>query len=191
MPEALYIPSHRPNWEEIEKGLEYAFIINDELDFGGTIWRYPDIVCWEYETKPKSSLFMPGNVRQQLVFRDGRGREILQIQPSRELRHTHYILRSDEIVGTIKALTTCRNKYAIQLDGCPLWTFHVPMLKTTFWAKSADGQRVWAKVWKRKQQLRLLVPSELQATAKLDGDLQNAALLPALAFVHREWWCSG
>jgi hypothetical protein len=65
------------------------------------------------------------------------------------------------------------------------------MLKTTFWAKSADGQRVWAKVWKRKQQLRLLVPSELQATAKLDGDLQNAALLPALAFVHREWWCLG
>ena len=183
------IPTHRPTGEEIAKGLEYAFVISDDLDFGGTIWRYSDIICWDYEAKPKESPYLSKNVKQELVFRNYRGQEVLQIQRSRELCNTHYLYRDDEIVGVIKSVTTCRNRYTIQLDGSPLWTFHLPLFETTYWATSTDEQRIWARVWKRKQHLRLLVPPELAAAPHANGDLQNSALLPALAFIHREWWC--
>ena len=175
-----------PTDEEIASGLEYMSVINNEVDFGGTIWRHPDIVWWDFHSEPKQSPYWPSTKKPHLVFNDRAGNEVLRIRRSPELKDTHYVLCADEVVGTIKLVTVLRNKYTIQLEGCPLWTFHLPLFKTKFCAESADGRRIWAKVWKRKQQLFLLVPTELGASTK--AYLQNTALLPALAFIHREWW---
>ena len=183
----------RPSDEEIAHGLEYMFIISEEIDFGGTIWRYPDMICWDFHSEPKESPYarIDQDQKSQLVFTTLTGEEVLRIRRSPELRDTHYIFRKDDFVGAIKLTTSLRNKFSISLEGCPVWTFHLPHFKTLFRAESADGRRIWAKVWKRKQQLRLLVPSELRAETRGEQNPQNFALLPALAFIHREWWCSG
>ena len=184
--------AERPSHEEIARGVEYMFIIGEEIDFGGTIWRHPDLICWDFHSEPKESPYARcgQDQKSQLVFTTSTGEEGLRIRRSRELRDTHYIFRKDDFVGVIKLTTSLRNKFSIPLEGCPVWTFHLPHFKRLFRAESADGRRIWAKVWKRKQQLRLLVPPELRAETRGEYP-ENFALLPALAFIHRQWWCLG
>jgi hypothetical protein len=184
-----------PTADEIARGIEYCSIIDDDVGFGGTIWRHPDVVCWRFYSEPQQSPYSPASLlrKPQLIFTDGDWRECLRIRRSPELRRLHYILRGDEIIGSIKLTTVLRNNYSIQLDGCPVWTFQLPLFKILFHAYSSKGEHIWIKVWKSKQRFRLLVPPEVEATPKKEvgSAVLTGALLPALAFVHREWWCFG
>src|SRR5262245_57169576 len=112
-----------PTNDEIARGIEYWSIIDDDIDFGGTIWRHPDVVSWRFYTEPKQSPYSPASLlrKPQLVFSDIEGRECLRIRRSPELRRMHYILCDDEIIGSIKLTTVFRNNYSIQLAGCPEW----------------------------------------------------------------------
>jgi hypothetical protein len=183
-----------PTDEEISSGLEYCSIIDDDLDFGGTIWRHPDAICWRFRSDPKESPYCQASLanKPHLVFTGSDRKELLRIRRSPELCHTYYVVQADDITGTIKLVTTLRNKYTILLDGCPSWSFHLPLFKTVFHAHSTDDRHIWAKVWKRKQQLRFLIPAEIAPSPTQRGaslTAQTTALLPALSFIHREWWC--
>src|SRR5262245_12879224 len=96
-----------PTDDEIARGIEYWSIIDNDIDFGGTIWRHPDVVCWRFYTEPKQSPYSPASLlrRPQLIFADVEGRECLRIRRSPELRRTYYIFCGDEIIGTIKLTT--------------------------------------------------------------------------------------
>ena len=178
----------RPNGKEVAGGIQFISVIGEELDFGGTIFREPGVPCWDFYSDSRQSPYSSESCLRpaDLIFTTPEGDEFLCIRRSPQLRDTHYILQEESLIGSIKLTTALRNEYELQLGGTTLWRFHLPLFDTCFHGESDDGKQLWAKLWKSRQQWRILVqPDVFDSTISP----QRSALLPALAFIHRQWWC--
>lgn len=182
-----------PNDYEVARGAEYVFSISAEVDDSGAIYQlwYDQPFC-RYESQPKRPTYSVRNLlgKPALVFRNRQEEEILRIVRAGRLPPKFAMVITEDgtrqVVGTIRLVTPLRNKYLIELSGANLWapvrlTFHMPLFTIYFHGGTMDGKRLWVKVWETKRQWLVLRPPELN----------HPYLLPALAFVHREWWCFG
>jgi hypothetical protein len=187
-----------PNARDVARGVEYWFGIGSDVDWAGEMWQlgYEKAFC-QYETRPKRSPHDLRNLLRKppLVFTDSEGREIGRIIRGGRFPPTFHIIEPDPnptgtsagptgVVGTIRLITPLRNKYSIQLHPGPLWeslhlTFHMPLFTIYFRGWTTDGRSLWVRLWKSKRSWLLL----------REPELNHPYLLPALAFIHREWWC--
>ena len=86
--------------------------------------------------------------------------------------------RKDTVVGRIRMLSILRNKYMIEIDGADPLTFRMPLFTMRFWGGSPMGAEIWVSVGPSKMEWNILVRP----------GINDRYLVPALAFIHNEWW---
>jgi len=83
-------------------------------------------------------------------------------------------------VGTIRRRGFLRNRYTVDFPSGPSWTIHLPLFTLNFGGVSSAGGKVWI----------LVGPPKLQWNLLFQSGAADVRLLFALAFIHREWWCT-
>ena len=142
---------------------------------------------WRFGTVPKRS---PHNVlnlagKPAVVFSNwDEDDEVMRVVRRTRFPATFELVEGDRKVGTVRRITPLRNRYRIELDAGTEWselklTFHMPLFTISFAGWSDCGKQLWVKVWRSKREWLVM----------REPELNHPYLLPALAFIHREWWC--
>jgi hypothetical protein len=171
-----------PGDVDVERGLQYSFLIGWEAHSPGVIRDAQGVVRWRYEIHPKRSSFSPLNLlaRPDWVATEVDGREVLRVRRTGRFPRRVEMFENGVSVGTIRRRGLLRNRYDVELTSGPSWSIHLPLFTVHFGGVSSAGDNVWILVGPPKVQWNLLFQS----------GAADPRLLWALAFIHREWWCT-
>jgi ABC-type antimicrobial peptide transport system permease subunit len=80
--------------------------------------------------------------------------------------------------GSLRVASVLRNRYTIQVDGKPLWTFRTPLFTVRFWGGTDEAAEFWV----------VLSPSKMDWSLLVKPGVEHQPLLASLSFIHSEWW---
>jgi hypothetical protein len=171
----------RPDAGDIERGIQYCFQIGRETDSPGVILCKPNVIRWQYETRPRRSPYSLMNLlkKPDFVITNPGGQEVLQVRRVKRLPPSFEMIEHNQVVAKIAMRSILRNKYRLEFKAGPIWTFCMPLFTVFFWGESTAGTKVWVRVGPSKKQWNLLA----------EPGVDSVHLLSGLAFIHREWWC--
>jgi len=171
----------RPDASQLERGIEYRFVVENTPPSPGVILVRPGTTRWRYEPHPNRSVYSLLNLlrKPDFVLLDAEGQEVLRISRVTRFPARFKMIERGKCVGEIVRRSVLRNKYTIEFDGGPGWLFRMPLYTVHFPGVSSAGTRVWVVVGPSKRHWNVLVEHEAD----------SVYLLCALAFIHREWWC--
>jgi hypothetical protein len=171
-----------PGDVDVERGLKVTFVIGREAHSPGVILDAQGVVRWRHEIHPKRSSFSPLNLlaRPEWVLTEVDGREALRVRRTGRFPLRFEMFENGASGGTIRRLGWLRNRYAVEFASGPSWTIHMPLYTLNFGGLSSAGEKVW--IW--------VGPPKLQWNLLFQSGAPDPRLLSALAFIHREWWCT-
>ena len=171
-----------PGDVDLERGLHYSSLIGFEAHAPSVIRDAQGVVRWRCETQLKRSAYSPLNLvaRPDWVVTDLEGREVLRVRRTGSFPLRFEMIENGASVGTIRRRGLLRNRYTLDFLSGPSWTFYLRLFTVHFGGVSTAGEMAWILVGPPKVQWNLLFQS---GTA-------DVRLLAALAFIHREWWCT-
>jgi hypothetical protein len=139
------------------------------------------IVRWRYDNRFNRSSFGLGNpfFKADFVLAGPDEKEELIIRRVSFIPSIFFMREPDGgILGEIRMRSVLRNKYTIDFKGGDSWTFRMPLFTTNFWGDSNEEAGVWVMVGPSKMEWNILV----------SPGIDDRLLVPAVAFVHHEWW---
>jgi len=178
----------RNNTWPTEEGIARGTKVLCQIDRGadghtGALWDEKGIIRWRYGLRkngPGWGRGNPFNKRDFVVAEPDAGNEVI-IRRDSFLPPVFNIIGAGTIIGTIRMRSMFRNKYTIDIDEMNSLTFRMPLFTTSFYGESSVGTEVWVA----------LGPSKMEWYILIKPGLKVWPLVPAVSFIHTEWWNYG
>jgi hypothetical protein len=173
-----------PTEEYIARGTKVLCQIDRGADgHSGAVWDEKGLIRWRYRLRKNGPRWVPGNPfnkRDFVAAEPDAGKEVI-IRRASFLPPVFNIIEAGTIIGRIGMRSMFRNKYAIDIDGVNSWTFRMPLFTTSFYGESSDGAAIWVAVR----------PSKMEWNILIKPGVKEWPLVPAVSFIHTEWWNYG
>ncbi len=170
-----------PDRECTERGAKYCCRIErGAKGHTGTIWDERGSVRWRSGVRAAPPSDGRGNPfgKPDFVLTNEAGAAEVAIRRVSFIPSRFHILEGDTVAGRIAVRSLLRIRYSIEIDGTDRWTFRLPLFTVRFWGDCQSGPGIWVVVG----------PSKMQWNILLKPGLKAGLLVPALAFIHNEWW---
>lgn len=167
-----------PSDETFENGAKYYSIISWDGSNPGEIFDDSEVLRWRCELRPARSPRSPLNLYRKPAFvvRTPDGNEVVVIRRVRRFPAKFEMVDHEKVVGIIRLQSILRNKYLITLSDGYEWTVRMPLFTVYFWAESSEGSRIW-----------IIMGPVMKWSYLVEPGCDNAHLVSALSFIHREW----
>ena len=170
-----------PNKECIARGTKFHCQIERGADSqSGAVRNEQGIIRWRYGIRNNASGRRPGNPfnKPDFIIVDPDANDELTIRRASFAPSVFNIIEAGRVIGRIRVRSMFRNKYSIDIDGMNSWTLRMPLFAVRFWGECGAGAEIWVVVGPSKMEWNILIKT----------GVREQPLVPALAFIHNEWW---